>query len=113
MLYVVEHADGSGPMSNPLPIDEAREFASECNLPFKIEPASSLDSTIALFNKVNKDCEASGESVVPFAKDPDIVEFYMTQMDNLDIFTPEQMAEFESFLKSQPFAPSESFGENN
>ncbi len=109
-LYVVEHADGSGAISIPLPLDEAREFAAECNLPYKIE--LSVSRTVALFEQVNKACEQSGESVVPLASDPDIVEFYMQQMDNLDIFSPEEMAEFESFLKSQPLAPSESFGEN-
>jgi len=110
-LYVVEHADGSGAMSIPLSLEEAREFAAECNLPFKIEP-SSLNRTITTFDRVNKDCAESGESVVPFAKDPDIVDYYMRQMDDLGIFTPEEIVEFESFLNSQPFAPSDSFGEN-
>lgn len=37
ILYVVEHANGSGPMSIPLSLEEAREFAVESNLPYKIE----------------------------------------------------------------------------
>lgn len=103
-LYVVEHADGSGPMSIPLSHEDAKEFANECNMPYKIVP--TLQRTINLFTKVNKDCEQSGEQVVPFAQDADVVDFYMQQMDALD-FSVEEMAEFESFLKSQPFRPQE------
>lgn len=106
-LYVVEHADGSGPMSIALPLEEACEFADECNLPYKIEPSRGVDRTVALFNKVNKDCAASGEQVVPFSSNSDCIEFYMEQMENLEVFTPSEMEEFRSYLESQPYMPLE------
>lgn len=49
VLYHVEHADGSGPMSIPLPLDEAREFAQESNLPFKIESGWNIQPDQELF----------------------------------------------------------------
>lgn len=71
----------------------------------------ALQDTIDLFNKVNQDCEQTGELVIPFAKNYDIVDYYMHQMANLGM-SQQDMIEFKTFLQSQPYLPMESFGIN-
>lgn len=71
----------------------------------------ALDDTIALFNKINQDCERSGETVIPFAKNFDVVDYYMHQMADLGM-SQADMDEFKAFLNTQPYLSMESFGEN-
>ncbi len=56
-LYVVQSIDGI-PQSIPLPIDEAKEFAGEYNLPYTIEPHNPVsinDSGIQEWDSFDED----------------------------------------------------------
>ncbi len=59
----------------------------------------SLQETIDLFTQVNKDCLENGECIVPFSSDPDIIDFYEDQMENLE-FEQEEIDAFKSWLQS-------------
>lgn len=55
----------------------------------------SVPEIYHFFNKINQDCEKSGEQVVPIIAEN--VQYYMEQMSNLE-FSVEEMIAFEKFL---------------
>ncbi len=61
----------------------------------------SLLSIICMFKQINKDCIESGETVVPFNSDKETVDYYIQQMENLDIAPGDQLM-FTSWLESLP-----------
>lgn len=54
-----------------------------------------LQNIINTFNKINHDCEQTGESVVPLTKDN--VDYYIEQMENIG-YSDKAIQLFEQYL---------------